>query len=71
MAAFRVPDDLADKDLTIAQVIEILDNRRKRTIIQNRLDRLPSVAEDYKASIKRCDAREAELLKPTEDEASK
>ncbi len=71
MPAFRVPSDLATLDLTLAQVREILDNRRKRKLVESRLEGLPAKEKHYLNEIERHDIIEADLLKSTEDEASK
>lgn len=70
MPAFRVPQDLADLDLTLAQVREILDNRRKRKTVQTRMDGLAAKKQIYKTELAAMDAIESELLKPPSDEAT-
>ncbi len=65
MPAFRVPSDLADKDLTIQQVIEILANRRKGKLIQTKLNGLAGKKQSYQAELAAIATREAELLDPT------
>ncbi len=62
MAAFHVPTDLADKDMTLAEVRAILEIRRKRKIVQNRLDNLPKKGEELKAEISKLTEEEAALL---------
>lgn len=60
--AFRVPDDLADLDLTLREVREILDNRQAGKRIQTRLDNLPAKHEQLKAELATIIERETLLL---------
>ena len=48
---FKVPDDLMDKDLTLTEVRQILDNRKTINRVQARLDGLPAKAEACKAEL--------------------
>jgi len=58
--AFHVPADLADSDLTLSQVQAIIEMRRRRQVLQNRLDGLPAKATQLKADIKK--SQESESL---------
>lgn len=59
---FKVPDDLADKDLTLTEVKRILDNRKAMKRIQNRIDAMPAKIADMEAEVKRLAENEAALL---------
>lgn len=62
MAGFKVPADLADLPLTLVQVQEVLDLRRKRKQVQARLDALPDRAEEYRKTIADLEQEEKDLL---------
>ena len=58
--AFHVPADLAATNLTLSQVQAIIEMRRRRQVLQNRLDGLPAKATQLKADIKK--SQESESL---------
>ena len=62
MTGFLVPPDLADLDLTLAEVREIILNRLKGNALKTRLANLPKRAKAYEAEIAACGEREAALL---------
>lgn len=69
MAAFRVPDDLADKDLRLSDVKQILDNRKAIKRAQARLAGLPKRKAVYESEIATLEAREGHLLSFAEKKA--
>ena len=60
--AFHVPADLADSDLTLSQVQAIIEMRRRRQVLQNRLDGLPAKATQLKADIAKMQQDEAQAV---------
>jgi DNA-binding transcriptional MerR regulator len=62
MTGIHIPADLAALDLTLSQVREILDNRKRLRTLQNRLEALPEKAKRLESDIAACQAREQELM---------
>jgi len=64
---FKVPDDLADKDLTLTQVRTILDNRKTIKRVEARLAALPDKAKAYKSELADLRKVEADLMADVKD----
>jgi len=60
--AFHVPADLAATNLTLSQVQAIIEMRRRRQVLQNRLDGLPAKATQLKADIAKMQQDEAQAV---------
>lgn len=60
--AFRVPDDLAELDLKLSSVIEIIENRKAQKRISNRIEGLPAKKKSLTETLKGLIEREAEML---------
>jgi hypothetical protein len=69
MSGFKVPEDLADKDLTLTEVKRILDNRKAMKRIQTRIDGLPAKEQGLRAEYARLNDVEADLLNQAADRA--
>ena len=61
--AFHVPADLADIDMTLAEVRAIIENRRKVSALEGRLARLPAKEKQLREAIQVMKDDEDRLLK--------
>ena len=64
--AFHVPDDLEKLDLTLKQVIAIIELRREKSRVANRLLLLPEKEKALKAEIVELQEQEDRLLRVAE-----
>lgn len=64
--AFHVPDDLEKLDLTLKQVIAIIEVRREKSRVANRLLLLPEKEKALKAEIVELQEQEDRLLRVAE-----
>ena len=70
MAAFKVPADLADLPLTLAQVRDILDKRSMVARLQNRLDALPAKEAELRKQLESAKRAEAILVGTAQKQAT-
>lgn len=61
-AAFRVPADLADLDISLSKVQEILANRRRLAVVQARIDGLPKKARNLETELAKIRALEESYM---------
>ena len=62
MTAFTVPSDLAQLDLTMKQVIDVIANRRRQKTLENRIASHPAKLKTLQDELEEVVAKEAKLL---------